>query len=323
MRAKYAGRIDAMVFDPPWGIIPKCLHDVKIPEGDIPVIVQHMCTFLSPQGIIAVRLDNSPIQAAVWAKAMLDMKLHLVYVRIQDTVPHANSRCAANFAKPGPTSNGHQWIIGKKQYRSYRGPAWGTCTLSLVSCLFCLIANVVDVVACCVDLSMSDYPATSADINNVPRGLSSTKLQRKLVVEGEDDRYKPWRTVENSMDELLEILSRYVIPNGKIWDPTCGTGVTALAALRTNRTCVLSDKDGPLVEAMSLRLRWYFSWLKKTYPGRVPNGPPSPNDSTWSYRFDGWITPNRSLSFKNTESMPYFTTAPQNLNRTVTHTHTH
>ena len=146
MRTKYEGEIDAMVFDPPWGIIPKCPHDVKIPVGDIPVIVNHMCTFLTPEGIIAVRLDNSPIQAAVWAKAMSDAKLHLLYVRILDTVPHANSRCAANYAKPGSTSNGHQWIIGRVVYNSYRGPAWGTCSLFLVSCLFCLIANVVDVV---------------------------------------------------------------------------------------------------------------------------------------------------------------------------------
>ena len=107
---------------------------------------------------------------------------------------------------------------------------------------------------------MSDYPATSADINNVPRALSSTKLQKLVVstVKGEEDRYEPWRTVENSMDELLEILTRFVVPNGKVWDPTCGTGVTALAALRTNRTCVLSDKDAPLVAAMAIRLRWYF-----------------------------------------------------------------
>ena len=173
---------------------------------------------------------------------------------------------------------------------------------------------------------MSDYPATSADINNVPRALSSTKLQKLVVstVKGEEDRYEPWRTVENSMDELLEILTRFVVPNGKVWDPTCGTGVTALAALRTNRTCVLSDKDAPLVAAMAIRLRWYFSWLRKTYPGgQVPDAPPPPMDSTWSYRFNNWITPNKALTHKNTESTPYFTTAPLNLKGRVTHTHAH
>ena len=171
---------------------------------------------------------------------------------------------------------------------------------------------------------MSDYPATSCDINNVPRAQSSVKL-RKLVssaVEGEEDRYECWRTVENNMDELLEILTRFVVPNGKVWDPTCGTGVTALAALRTNRTCVLSDKDGPLVAAMPIRLRWYFHWLQKTYPGgQIPHGPPPACDHTWNYRFHSWITPNKELSHKNVESTPYFTTAPANLKSRVTHTH--
>ena len=58
------------------------------------------------------------------------------------------------------------------------------------------------------------------------------------------------------MVEIIEIIHRYVRPGGLIWDVTCGTMTTGLAAMRLGRPCIMTDRDGDLVKAAELRLEF-------------------------------------------------------------------
>jgi hypothetical protein len=126
------------MFDPPWGVIPNSKHDIPIPDVEVPNLVGIMKTMLNEsdgRGIIAVRLESTPIQAAVWWKAFKDHKFYVNVLRIQDSPAASNSRAAANCKKPFDTPNGHQWLIARKNYRDYHaGANFGKYT----SCLVCI-----------------------------------------------------------------------------------------------------------------------------------------------------------------------------------------
>ena len=146
MRTSYQGLVDAIITDVPWGIIPGSKHDIPIPKEDIPVIVGWMIGFLVPgKGVIAIRTDVSPIQASYWAQAMLNQGMHVQYIRVMDTTARANSRCATNIKKPGLTPNGHQWVVGRINYRHHHNRRFhGTC---VVPCLFADVVYGIDIMA--------------------------------------------------------------------------------------------------------------------------------------------------------------------------------
>ena len=146
MRSAYHGKVSAIITDVPWGIIPGSLHDIPIRKEDIPTYVGWMIDFLVPgEGVIAIRTDVSPIQASYWAQAMIDRKMHVQYLRIMDTQPRANSRCANNMRKPGLTPNGHQWVIARLAYNQHHNPAFhGTC---VVPCLFAGVVYSINIMA--------------------------------------------------------------------------------------------------------------------------------------------------------------------------------
>jgi hypothetical protein len=129
---------DAFVFDPPWGIIPGKLGKI-IPEDEVipaPSVPQNVTNVLlrmgdKRDGVIAVRLDMGPMQAAIWWGAMKERGMHCHVVRIQDTVQRANSRAAANLKRTRMTQVGWQWIIGMKSYRAQYTPK-GTLVRSIV-----------------------------------------------------------------------------------------------------------------------------------------------------------------------------------------------
>ena len=166
----------------------------------------------------------------------------------------------------------------------------------------------------CVDKTMSTLPANCGDINNVPRLPGSTKLQKKISVEGGGFEYGPWRTQENHMSEWLEVMHRFTKPGDMIWDPCCGTMVCALAAFRLNRYCIVSDRDAELVAAAIFRVQFYQHWARKTYVGLQPGGDPPPEqDGLNQYRFHQRFIPSSALNGKNQAALPYFTTAPRHL----------
>ena len=137
---------DAFVFDHPWGIIPgrdgKIIpEDQVIPGPSVPRIVANMLLRMGDNrdGVIAVRLDMGPMQAAVWWGAMKERGMHCHVVRIQDTVQRANSRAAANLKRTRMTQVGWQWIIGMKSYRPQYTPKGNFGTIdrrSLFGCFF-------------------------------------------------------------------------------------------------------------------------------------------------------------------------------------------
>ena len=166
----------------------------------------------------------------------------------------------------------------------------------------------------CVDKTMSTLPATCGDINNVPRVPGSTKLQKKIPVEGGGFEYAPWRTQENHASEWMEILHRFTKPGDVIWDPCCGTMPLALAAFRLNRSCIVSDRDEELVKAATFRVQYYQWWASKTYAGLDPGEKPPPAlDGLNFYRFHQRFIPSSALTGKNQAALPFYTTAPRNL----------
>ena len=309
MRKRYIGLIIAFILDPPWGIIPKCDHDRVISAMDIPTIVAWMVIFLREDGLIAVRLDSSPIQAAVWAKAMMDEGLYVSYIRIIDTKAKANSRCCANMKRPSNTTNGHNWVIGRRTYQTKRATShFGTYA---VFCLALAICSNILPQCTYADTNMSDYPPTCADINNVPRVPSATKLQREFEQDDGSKVFSPWRTQENHISEILAIIHLYVPEGGIIWDPCCGAMTTALAAMRLNRKVIVSDRDAPLVKAAEIRAKYYFAWLQITYPG-LANGLVPSHDGLNHYRFNQVVVPaTKNHTSGATESLPVYSTAPK------------
>ena len=168
----------------------------------------------------------------------------------------------------------------------------------------------------CADKTMCTLPANCGDINHVPRLPSSTKLQKKIAVEGGTFEYEPWRTQENHMSEWMEIIHRFTKPGDCIWDPCCGTMPVALAAFRLKRMCIASDQDEELVEAARWRVMYYQHWATKTYSGLEPGDSTDPDppeqDGLNNYRFHQIFVPNSALG-KNQAALPYYTTAPRDL----------
>jgi hypothetical protein len=125
-------QVYAFLMDPPWQIIPDDPADVMLPDDDIDFLVRRMYASFgtNDHGVIGVRVDTSPVQAAVWFNAMKRQNMHVSVVRISDSVASSNSRCSSNMRRPRNTTNGHQWIIGTKQYRCFHpNAAWSKCSI--------------------------------------------------------------------------------------------------------------------------------------------------------------------------------------------------
>ena len=130
---------DAVLFDPPWGVISYrgkvVKRDQLIPTADIPAIVSGMINVLPPNhGIIGVRCDMDPMHASAWWAAMKERGLYCHVVRIQDTADEAIQRCGANLRKPGFTKTSWQWIMASKSFQDLRAPREPFSTFVL-SCL--------------------------------------------------------------------------------------------------------------------------------------------------------------------------------------------
>ena len=147
----------------------------------------------------------------------------------------------------------------------------------------------------------------------MPRLKGCLKLHQEVEVGDGEVVFKPIRTEENHMKELIEIIHRYVPVDALIWDPCCGAMTTLLAALRLNRRVIVSDKDPAVVKLAELRARYYFHWVRNTYPTLNPPGKnPAPVcDGLCDYRFNNIVvSSNNTRSSGTTESVPVYTTAP-------------
>ena len=142
---------------------------------------------------------------------------------------------------------------------------------------------------------MCTLPASCADIN-VPRLPRLWKLQRTYVDEAGAPHRVPWRTEENYMSEWLEVIHRFTKPGDLIWDPTCGTMTSSMAAFRLNRLSIASDKDEELLTAAVFRAKFYQHWAMKHYAGLGCSTEPPKNDGANHYRFNSIILPTKYLS---------------------------
>ena len=84
----------------------------------------------------------------------------------------------------------------------------------------------------------SDYPPNANIVTNVPITPNHEKLKRVGTKSA-------WRKQENSHTELCVAIGTYCPPEGIVMDCTCGTAVSALAALRLGiRLVIMNDRDG-------------------------------------------------------------------------------
>jgi hypothetical protein len=160
--------------------------------------------------------------------------------------------------------------------------------------------------ACCADDKLQTMPWNASDINNVPRLAAAWKLQKQEVdpKTGQITHSKPWRTQENHMKEWCEIINRFVPVGGTIWDPTCGTMASGLAALRMGRAIILSDIDSELVEAATWRLKYYWQWLSGKLPIQL-GAEPRTHDGMGLYRFHNiMLTDNNAVNPAKVSTLP-------------------
>ncbi len=130
-------KVDAFLFDTPWGIIPNKVHDEVIPRADIPEIVSGMLRRLKEFGLIGVRVPMGPVLAFHWWEVFVERGLHCFVIRITDTMQQANSRTFATRKRPLPAQVGHQWVMAFKEYRPQYHAISKFCTfvLAVLDCL--------------------------------------------------------------------------------------------------------------------------------------------------------------------------------------------
>jgi hypothetical protein len=106
---------------------------------------------------------------------------------------------------------------------------------------------------------VGDSPVNGDVLRHISHTNDNQKLQYKFKDEKGNTDSAPWRTQENGLHELVEILYRFLPENGFFADLTCGTAVSAMAALRLNMSCVVNDRDEPLITAAKHRLASPFT----------------------------------------------------------------
>jgi hypothetical protein len=178
MHENYKGHVDAFMLDPPWGVIPKAVHDRLIPSVEVPNLVGLMKTMLrvdDDRGVIAVRLESTPVQASVWWKAFKEHGFYVNVLRIQDTPAASNTRASANCKKPFDTPNGHQWLIARRKYRDYHATAnFGELTSPLVDLCFFFFHCSSDMVSQIRRCPHFPPPAPTSTTSRVCQGSGSS-----------------------------------------------------------------------------------------------------------------------------------------------------
>jgi len=111
-------------------------------------------------------------------------------------------------------------------------------------------------------------------LRNIEHVQDTQKLQRLFDCLDEDGNdagaeARPWRPQENGIHEWVEILHRFTPPGALVADFTCGTAVSALAAIRLNRRIIINDCDANVVKAAKDRIAFYDRWFTDTYGQQV------------------------------------------------------
>ena len=92
-RGEWEGKVQAVAFDPPWGIIPGVTHDKPIPEADIKQICEWLSTLLVDTGAVLIRLSQDPFTAVKWMEGLKGAGLNMETdpIQVNVTQSFANS----------------------------------------------------------------------------------------------------------------------------------------------------------------------------------------------------------------------------------------
>ena len=74
---------------------------------------------------------------------------------------------------------------------------------------------------------------------------------------------KFFRTQENDVNELLDLVHRYSPVAGVVMDLCCGTAVSAMATLPLGRIGIMHDIDDDCLAAGVPRAQWFYKYLSK------------------------------------------------------------
>ena len=92
---------------------------------------------------------------------------------------------------------------------------------------------------------------------------------------------QPYRRQEMPFNVVAHLLCQWSSPGERILDAYAGTGVIAMACLRTGRSCVSVEKYDDTKEDALRRLRTYYEWVVHKTSGECPEEAEASNPYTW------------------------------------------
>jgi hypothetical protein len=102
----------------------------------------------------------------------------------------------------------------------------------------------------------NQFPGHTNCINNIQQVPANCRLL--------DDRGRPLRTSENSQAEVATLIEMFSAPGAMVYDGSCGTMVSANAALRTGRLYVGHDPCQTTLDIALHRTKQYFVDLRRS-----------------------------------------------------------